>query len=250
MDVLRIEALDVDCVVGVYPHERDTPQPLRVDVELRLDTEEAGTRESFASTIDYASTASELVFLLRSCRFKMLETAAHVLARYLLAPPVVRGRRPQVRSVRIRLTKPNALDGRAIPSLEIERDAHWCALTVETKAFGTVDIIHETKDAGIYRLNIAPGRSIPLHLHRQMHEAEMVLGEGLLCQGEPCSPGTVHRWPLGAAHTYHNPTDRTQTILCVDSPRFIEEDEIEVDGEPAEVPAEAPWVPAQPTRLP
>ena len=36
MDVLRIEELMVDCVVGVYPHERNASQPLRVDVEMRL----------------------------------------------------------------------------------------------------------------------------------------------------------------------------------------------------------------------
>ncbi len=245
MDVLRIEELTVDCVVGVYPHERDTPQPLRLDVEMRLDTELAGVKESFASTVDYAATTEELVFLLRSCRFHLLETAAHALARYLLAPPSVDDRRPALDSVRIRLTKPQALGGVAVPSLEIDRPAAWCRFEVEEKPFGTVDVIHETHSAGIYRLNIAPGREIPLHLHRQMHEAEMVLGDGLLCQGAPCTPGTVHRWPLGAAHTYSNPTDRIQTILCVDSPRFIEEDEIEVEGEPAHVPAESPWGKAQ-----
>ena len=241
MDVLRIEELMVDCVVGVYPHERNASQPLRVDVEMRLDTEASAVKESFSSTVDYAATASQLVFLLRSCRFRLLETAAHVLARYLLAPPAPDERRAQIDSVLVRLTKPRALRGFAVPSLEIERPASWCAIDVETKPFGTVDIIHETKGAGIYRLNVAPGREIPLHLHRQMRESEMVLGDGLLCQGQPCPPGTVHRWPLGAAHTYSNPTDRHQTILCVDSPRFIEADEIEVDGEPADVPAEAPW---------
>jgi dihydroneopterin aldolase len=236
MDVLRIEGLMVDCVVGVYPHERDTPQPLRVDVEMRLDTESPGLRESFPSTVDYAATALQLSFLLRSCRFRLLETAAHVLARYMLAPPEPDQRRPQLDSVLVRLSKPEALGGLAVPSLEIERPASWASFAVESKPFGTVDVIHETKEAGIYRLNIAPGKEIPLHMHQQMHESEMVLGDGLLCQGEPCPPGTVHRWPLGAAHTYSNPTERHQTILCVDSPRFIEEDEIEVSGEPAEVP--------------
>lgn len=243
MDVLRIEELMVDCVVGVYPHERDTPQPLRVDVEMHLDTEPAGVKESFAHTIDYAATASELVFLLRSSRFRMLETAAHALARYLLAPPATDDRRPQVASVGVRLTKPEALNGLAIPSLEITRNADWVSLEVETKPFGTVDVIYETKEAGIYRLNIAPGRSIPLHVHQVMHESEMVLGDGLLCQGDPCPQGTVHRWPLGAAHRYDNPTDRTQSILCVDSPPFIEEDEVEVEGEPADVSAEPRIVP-------
>ena len=243
MDVLRIEDLMVDCVVGVYPHERNASQLLRVDVEMRLDTEASAVKESFSSTVDYAATASQLVFLLRSCRFRLLETAAHVLARYLLMPPAPAERRARLDSAVVRLTKPGALRGFAVPSLEIERPASWCTIDVETKPFGSVDVIHETKGAGIYRLNIAPGKGIPLHMHRQMREAEMVLGDGLLCQGQPCPPGTVHRWPRGAAHTYSNPTDRYQTILCVDSPHFMEEDEIEVDGEPADVPAEAPWGP-------
>ena len=45
---------------------------------------------------------------------------------------------------------------------------------------GTVDVIHETREAGIYRLNVAPGRSIPLHVHRRMQESEMVITAGLL----------------------------------------------------------------------
>jgi len=244
MDVLRIEELMVDCVVGVYPHERDASQPLRVDVEMRLETERSAVKESLRATVDYAATASQLVFLLRSCRFGLLETAAHVLARYILAPPAPDERRAQIVSVVVRLTKPGALGGFAIPSLEVERTAAWCSFEVEKKPFGTVDVIHETKGAGIYRLNIAPSKSIPLHMHQQMRESEMVLGDGLLCQGQPCAPGTVHRWPRGAAHMYTNPTDRHQAILCVDSPRFIPDDEIEVAGEPAEVPAEPPWAPS------
>jgi len=243
MDVLRIEELMVDCVVGVYPHERNASQPLRVDIEMRLQTEASAVKESLRSTIDYAATASQVVFLLRSCRFRLLETAAHVLARYILAPPAPDERRAQVESALLRLSKPGALRGFAIPSLEIERDASWCSVEVEQKPFGTVDVIYETKGAGIYRLNVAPGKSIPLHVHHEMRESEMVLSNGLLCQGQACAPGTVHRWPRGAAHTYMNPSERHQTILCVDSPRFIPEDEIEVTGQPADVPAEAPWGP-------
>ena len=233
----------VDCVVGVYPHERDVPQPLRVDAEVRLPTEAAALKESLQSTLDYGAVAAQLAFLLQSCRFRLLETAAHTLSRYLLAPPAPDERRPQVESVRVRLTKPGALKGLAVPSLEIERDASWCRIDVEQKPFGTVDIIHETKNAGIYRLNIAPDREIPLHVHKQMRESEMVLGSGLLCQDRPCPPCTVHRWPRGAPHRYRNPTKRSQSVLCVDSPRFIEEDEIPVEGEPADVTAEPRWGP-------
>jgi len=241
-DWIRISGLQVDCVVGVYPREREVSQPLQLDVALCLDTERAAEAERLRYSVDYAATMAQLAFLLRSCRFRMLETAAHALCRYLLAPPTTGERRAPLQRVRLTLTKPTALGGHAIPSLEIERDASWVELVHEVKPFGTVDIIHETRDArpeestaplGIYRLNIAPGQSIPLHVHRVMQESEMVLTSGLLCQGKPVAAGTVHRWPLGAAHSYHNPTRRTQSILCVDSPRFMPEDEVPVEGEPS-----------------
>jgi dihydroneopterin aldolase len=238
-DWIRIRGLKVDCVVGVYPRERDIVQPLHLDAELCLDTEPAARRERLKLSVDYAAIGTQLAFLLRTCRFRMLETAAHALCSYLLAPPALGERRAQIARVKLTLTKPTALGGVVVPSLEIQRDASWVRLGHEDKAFGTVDIIHETKDAGIYRLNVAPQQSIPLHVHEVMQECEMVLSRGLLCQGKPVASGTVHRWPKGAAHCYHNPTRRYQTILCVDAPPFAQDDEIAVKGEPAHVQADA-----------
>lgn len=227
-DIIRIEGLRVDCVVGVNPHEREQTQPLVLDVELTLSTEAAAVHERLRESVDYAAISSQLTFLLQSSRFRLLETAAHVLARYLLAPPAPGERRAAVDSLRLRLTKPDALKGNGIPSLEIARDASWVKLTHEEKPFGTVDVIEETAEVGIYRLNVQPGGGIPLHVHKVMREAEMVLGEGLLCQGNEVAAGSVFRWEKDAAHRYDNPTERWQTVLCVDSPRFIPSDEVEV----------------------
>ncbi len=225
-DWIRIRGLRVDCVVGLYPHERDVAQPLELEVHLCLDAEPAARQEKLSLSIDYAALTSQLAFLLRSCRFWMLETAAHALCCYLLAPPAPGEQRAAITRARVVLHKPTALGGRALPSLEMERDAGFAAIGTEHKPFGTVDIIHETRDAGIYRLNIAPGREIPLHHHRVMDESELVLTRGLLCQGKPVAQGTVQRWPHGQAHSYKNPTRRYQSILCIDSPPFIEADEI------------------------
>jgi dihydroneopterin aldolase len=149
-----------------------------------------------------------------------------------------------VQEVVLSLTKPYALAGHGVPSLEIHRTAADVRLVREEKPFGTVDIIDETRHVGIYRLNVAPGRGIPLHVHETTQESELILGDGLLCQGKPVSAGTVFRWPTGAAHRYDNPTDRWESILCVDSPPFRQEDEIEVEGEPADVKPQAPFVPS------
>ncbi len=247
-DLIRITGLEVECVVGVYPHERDTPQTLRVDLELESPTEAAARNERLRDTVDYAAIAGQVAFLLESCRFRLLETAAHALALLLLAPPAPGERRAAIDRARITLTKPRALAGRAVPSITIARDASWATMTHESKGFGTVDVLHETRDAGIYRLNVAPGKGIPLHVHRVMRESEMVLGDGLLCQGRPVTPGTVFRWPLEAPHRYDNPTERWQTVLCVDAPRFDPADEIEVDAPLADVAPEPTW--QRPTEAP
>ena len=235
-DVVALEGLVVDCVVGVYPHERDTPQPLRVDLYMELDTRDAAEHQRLRESVDYASIAGQLTFLLTACRFRMIETAAQTLARYLLLPPPKGERRKPIEAVRLRLTKSFALAGRAIPSVEITREADEFSLTKENSKFGDVDIVFERPEFGIYRLNVAPHASIPLHVHHQMQECELVLTDGLLCQGKPVAAGSVFRWPHGAAHRYDNPTDSVQTVLCVDSPRFNAGDEVEVEGEPADMP--------------
>lgn len=217
-DVIAIHGLETECVVGVYPRERGTPQPLRIDVELSVDTEAAARSEKLSHSVDYDGLARQLVFLLQSCRFRLLETAAHALSTYLLAPPAPGERRAQVAAVKLRLTKPEALRGNAVPSLTIERDASF-AETVQKKApFGTVDIINETREAGIYRLNLAPGRQVPLSVHPRAVGAAMALSDGLTCDEQVLEIGSVCRTTDGQRHTYANPTRRHRTILLVHCP--------------------------------
>jgi dihydroneopterin aldolase len=241
-DVIAIEGLRVDCVVGVHAHERDESQPLEVSARMVLDTRRAGASERLGQSLDYAAAANQIAFLLSTCRFHLLETAARVLSRYLLAPPAPGERRARVEELTLRLAKPRAFGGRGVPSLEVHRRADEVILEHERKPFGTVDIVDETRQFGVYRLNVAPGRGIPLHVHRVMDESELVLGDGLLCQGRPVAPGTAFRWPKDAPHRYDNPTEQWQSILCVDAPSFLPSDEIEVDAPLAEVEPLRPWL--------
>ena len=246
LDVISIRALPIRCIVGVYPRERDFPQPLVVDVDLWLDTRAAAKSETLAATLDYGRAAGELRFLLESCRFRLLETAADALARWLLAPATADRPRPPVERVRVKLTKPSALGDGALASLEIVREAGEVALEHEAKAYGTVDVIHVARDCGIYRLRIAPGASIGTHVHRLMDEHELVLGDRLLLQRRPVASGTAHHWPKDHAHRYDNPADVEQSVLCVDRPAFLPADQIDV-VDPAGglvLPASTSYLPA------
>jgi dihydroneopterin aldolase len=228
-DRIELTGLVVDCIVGVYPSERTTPQPLHVDVVLHLDTREAARGGRLRDTIDYARTCGEIRFLLESCRFLLLETAAEAISSYLLAPPTDDAPRAQVDALELTLRKPAALRGGVVPSLVTYRHRDEIALDVEDKPFGRVDVVHVTSGCGIYRLRIDPGKSIPTHVHREMDEAELMLGDGLLLQGRPVSSGSAVVWPRELPHRYDNPSRSEQTVLCVDRPAFIPEDEVAVD---------------------
>lgn len=232
LDRLSLHNVEVRCVVGVYPSERDRPQPLILDVDLWIDTRTAARTEQLSATVDYGRLAGELRFLLESCRFRLLETAAEALACWLLAPPTPDRPQPRVERTRVQLTKTEALGGGARAAIEIVRDTGDVQYDVEDKPFGRVDIIHVSRDCGIYRLRVAPGRTIPTHVHRVMEEHELVLGSGLLLQRVPVAPGLAFRWPRDLPHRYDNPTAVEQSLLCVDRPPFIPADEIEVE-EPA-----------------
>lgn len=233
LDIIQLQGLTVDCIVGVYRRERVAAQPLRLDVALFLDTREAAAGRRLAHTVHYGRLAGELRFLLEACRFELLESAAEAVCRYVLAPPTQDAPRAQVRAASVRITKPEALAGRVIPSLQVHRTAEEMHYPFEEKPFGRVDIIHESEGYGVYRLRIKPGGVIPTHRHQVMEESELVLGSGLLLQGQAVARGMGFRWPRGLAHRYDNPTTTEQTVLCVDRPRFMPSDEREVEA-PAE----------------
>ncbi len=86
--MVRITGLTVNCVVGVFPRERNKVQPVVIDVDMHVPSEKAGVSERLRDTVDYSSVASEVAFLLRACHFRLLETAAHVIAKWLLLPSV------------------------------------------------------------------------------------------------------------------------------------------------------------------
>lgn len=225
MDTIELQGLALECVLGVYPDERHREQPVRVDLEMELDLRAAGESASIHDTIDYDRATHEIGALLRFRRYRLLENAAHEVAAMLF------GVHPLLQRLRLRLAKPQALAGRAeAAAVRIERERSDYAPRRETSSFGEVDVLLETREAGLYLLHVAPGREIPTHHHQVMRELEWLVRGTLHQDGEVVPPARPVEWEHGTIHHYLNPSDREATLFCCDCPPFIPTDEIVVDG--------------------
>ena len=58
-DSIAVSNLQLECIVGIYAHERQALQPLRIDIEMEVDTRAAAETESCATTIDYFAVATQ-----------------------------------------------------------------------------------------------------------------------------------------------------------------------------------------------
>lgn len=228
LDKLSLKGMRFDCIVGLWDFERDTPQPVELDVTLHFDARQAAHQGKLAQTVDYSRLLGELRLILTASRFRLLESGAEAVAAWILAPPSADVPRPQVEAVDVRLSKLVALSGAAVPTLEIHRTREDFSRTTEHKPFGFVDIIFETKECGVYRERIHPRTVLPTRVHAHLDESELVLGDGFLLQGRPVAAGLAHTWPRGFPHRYENVTDVEQSFLCVDRPAFIPTDDVEV----------------------
>lgn len=255
LDEICLTNLEVSCVVGIYPREKITPQPIIVNLRLFLDTRKAGRQVSLRDSIDYAAVAGEIRFVLEHSHFRLLETAADALSHLLLAPGPKELPRAQPEALELELRKPAALGGGTIASVTVRRRRTEAVMNVVPTELGPIEILHQSADCTLYRRMIPAGGEIPLYQHALSDGAEMALSEGLLVQGIPVSPGEGLVWPAGFARRYGNATKIERSILGVlrgDIPGLTVL--AGVEGKETDVPGGARRMyypdPACPTQLP
>lgn len=97
-DHILIDDLRVTCIIGVLDHERVTPQPLRIDVDMEVDLHDAGQSDDLTQTVHYGEVAIALANLARDTKYQLLERLAQHMTEVVLSFPLVR-------AVELRLTK-------------------------------------------------------------------------------------------------------------------------------------------------
>jgi 7,8-dihydroneopterin aldolase/epimerase/oxygenase len=172
MDEIRIEGLELVCIVGVRPRERRRKQKVRLDLRLYLDVAPAGRSGRIALTCDYSRVVDEAARLLRFREYRLVEVATEELAAMLFAS------HPLIERVDIRLEKPQVFQGRArSASVRIHRERAQFPRVVRRQDFGAVEVCLETHEAGLYALEVEPGRKVVDLVPAQRQLAWLTAGE-------------------------------------------------------------------------
>lgn len=114
MDTIFVEGLRVEAILGIFPEERVTPQPVVFDIEFLVDTNAAANSEDIEQTVSYATVAEEISALTINGRYQLVETLAQACADLLL-------QRFGVPWARIKVSKPQAVANAAAVGVVIER---------------------------------------------------------------------------------------------------------------------------------
>jgi len=110
-----LKDLHIECIVGIYPHERTGEQSLFLDVEVDRDFAAAVASEHVSDTADYDHIAAALTGLARGRQYQLIETFAEEGAALLLEQD------RDATAVRIEIRKPAAVPAAACSFVRVER---------------------------------------------------------------------------------------------------------------------------------
>ena len=109
-----IRDLDVDALIGIHDHEKETAQPLRINIELGVREGRASITDDISDTVCYEQIVIGVRKIIDAGHIGLLEKLAEKIADFCLATP-------QVMTVKIRLEKLAAIEGTAGVGVEIIR---------------------------------------------------------------------------------------------------------------------------------
>lgn len=114
-DLILINQLQVDAIIGIYAWEREETQPLIFNIEMSTDIKKSAISDNVADTVCYKAVADEVVRLVKLAKFKLLEALVEETCKMILNNHL------GVSSVKLSVNKPNAVEQALTVGLTIYR---------------------------------------------------------------------------------------------------------------------------------
>ena len=109
---LVLKGIEVSCIIGDLPEEREREQTLLVDAELELDLAKAAESDNLADSVDYAALASAIRSALVAAKCRLIERAAALALAECM-------RDVRVKSAKVSVVKSGAVPGLRSASVEM-----------------------------------------------------------------------------------------------------------------------------------
>ena len=84
MNILFIKELSVYATIGVYGHEREIKQELKIDMEIDFNIHAAGATDDIADAIDYEAISNRTLEYVGGSKHFLIEAVAENLSQLLL----------------------------------------------------------------------------------------------------------------------------------------------------------------------
>ena len=85
LDIVFIEDLRIDAIIGIYDWEREVKQTIALDIEMAADNTVAASSENIDDAVNYKAVAKRLIAFTETSQFQLVETLAERLAEIILA---------------------------------------------------------------------------------------------------------------------------------------------------------------------
>jgi len=115
LDTVKIERLELDCIIGINPWERLTKQQITIDIEIDTDLTAAGKSDSIEDTINYRTIAKSVTTEVEKSDYGLVESIGAKIADICLEDD-------RVFSVRVTVRKPGAVRKASAVGIVIRRN--------------------------------------------------------------------------------------------------------------------------------
>lgn len=117
MDIVFIQGLKVDCVIGIFDWEREIRQDIVLDIEMSADVKAASKTDHIDQALDYKAVSKRLIEFVSASEFQLVETLAEKITDIILYEF-------GVQKVKLTLNKGPAVTGSLGVGVIIERQKH------------------------------------------------------------------------------------------------------------------------------
>ncbi len=115
LDKIHIRKLQVRCILGIYPEERNAKQDVVISITLHADLSEACRSDEIEDTVDYKSIKKNVLHMVEGSQFLLIEGLAEQIAALCLEAP-------RVERADVTVDKPGALRFARSVAVEISRN--------------------------------------------------------------------------------------------------------------------------------